>query len=228
MSIKKILRILIVTAVSFFLIFTIGLMAACDKAVDTDEALVEEEETAEEEEDAEEEIEAEEEEEVEEETEEEDEDEEKAVVEDMKIESSAFNNNEMIPANYTCDGANINPPLTISGIPAGAQSLVLIVDDPDAPAGTWVHWTVWNIDPATTAISENSVPGGAVEGVTGFGTPGYQGPCPPPGTHHYFFKLYALDTTLSLGTSATAGNIEEAMKGHILDSVELIGLYGSS
>ncbi|GAG65703.1 unnamed protein product, partial [marine sediment metagenome] len=106
-----------------------------------------------------------------------------------------------------------------------AKSLVLIVDDPDAPAKTWVHWTVWNIDPKTTEILENSIPQDAVEGVTDFGTSGYGGPCPPSGTHRYFFKLYALDTTLDLSSSATVEDIQEAMEGHILDSVELIGLY---
>jgi len=143
----------------------------------------------------------------------------------MKIESPSFKNNEMIPSKYTCDAENINPPITISGISQDAKSLVLIVDDPDAPAKTWVHWTVWNIDPKTTEILENSVPQDAVEGVTDFGTPGYGGPCPPSGTHRYFFKLYALDTTLDLSSSATVEDIQEAMEGHILDSVELIGLY---
>lgn len=143
----------------------------------------------------------------------------------MKIESPSFKNNEMIPSKYTCDAENINPPITISGISQDAKSLVLIVDDPDAPAKTWVHWTVWNIDPKTTEILENSIPQDAVEGVTDFGTPGYGGPCPPSGTHRYFFKLYALDTTLDLSSSATVEDIQEAMEGHILDSVELIGLY---
>lgn len=146
----------------------------------------------------------------------------------MIIESNSFKNNEMIPAKYTCDAENIVPPLTFSRIPQEAKSLVLIVDDPDAPGGTWVHWTVWNIDPKTIEISENSIPGGAVEGVTDFGVPGYGGPCPPSGTHHYFFKLYALDITLDLGTSSTAGDIMDALEGHILVNAELIGLYERS
>ena len=143
----------------------------------------------------------------------------------MKLESSVFENNGNIPSKYTCDGENVNPPLEISEVPENTKSLVLIVDDPDAPMGTWVHWTVWNISPKTTEISENSVPEGAVEGITDFGKPGYGGPCPPSGTHRYFFKLYALDTTLDLGSSAKAKDIEKAMEGHILDKAELVGLY---
>ncbi len=146
----------------------------------------------------------------------------------MIIESTSFKNNEMIPAKYTCDAENIVPPLTFSGVSQEAKSLVLIVDDPDAPVGTWVHWTVWNIDPKTAEIPENSVPVGAVEGVTDFGVPGYGGPCPPSGIHRYFFKLYALDTTLDLDTSSTAGDIMDAMEGHILANAELIGLYKRS
>lgn len=143
----------------------------------------------------------------------------------MKISSSAFGANQMIPAKYTCDGGNINPPLQISDVPTGTKSLVLISDDPDAPMGTWAHWTVWNIPPETKEIGENSAPIGAVEGVTSFGNKGYGGPCPPSGTHHYFFKLYALDRMLDLPSSAKASDIEKAMTGHILDKTELIGLY---
>jgi len=102
---------------------------------------------------------------------------------------------------------------------------VLIVDDPDAPMGTWTHWTAWNIAPATAEIAENSVPAGAQEGATDFGRPGYGGPCPPSGTHRYFFKLYALDTELSLPTTAVKSDIEKVMAGHILAQTELIGLY---
>ncbi len=146
----------------------------------------------------------------------------------MFIKSPSFKNNEMIPAKYTCDSGNINPALVFSGIPSAAVSLVLIVDDPDAPGSTWVHWTVWNIDPEIVEIAENSVPGGSVEGNTNFNTPGYGGPCPPSGTHRYFFKLYALDITLGLDASTTAAGIENAMQGHILGSAELIGLYKRS
>jgi len=153
----------------------------------------------------------------------------------MKLASSAFSDNQSIPAKYTCDGVNISPPLTISEIPENAQGLVLIVDDPDAPAGDWVHWTVFNIDPAMTEVTEGTVPTGAVEGMTDFGKTGWGGPCPPAspksqrgepsGTHRYQFKLYALDTTLELGSSAKKQDIGEAMQGHILDQTLLIGLY---
>jgi len=147
---------------------------------------------------------------------------------EMIIESPSFKNNEMIPAKFTCDAENINPALIFSSIPSAAISLVLIVDDPDAPGGTWVHWTIWNIDPGTAEIAENSITGGSMEGNTNFGIPGYGGPCPPSGTHRYFFKLYALDITLELDASATAAVIEDAMQGHVLDSAELIGLYERS
>jgi len=143
----------------------------------------------------------------------------------MNLESPTFSNHQNIPSKYTCDGENVNPPLKISEVPEKSKSLVLIVDDPDAPMGTWVHWTIWNISPKTTEIPENSVPEGAIEGMTDFGKPGYGGPCPPSGTHRYFFKLYALDITLDLDTSAKKEDIEKAMEGHILDKAELIGLY---
>lgn len=143
----------------------------------------------------------------------------------MKISSPAFEANQIIPSKYTCDGENISPPLQITDIPANAKSLVLITDDPDAPAGTWTHWTVWNILPETKEIGENSAPIGAVEGVTSFGSKGYGGPCPPSGTHRYFFKLYALDKILDLPPSAKDSDIEKAMAGHILDKAEVVGLY---
>ncbi len=143
----------------------------------------------------------------------------------MKIFSSAFKNNEAIPKKYACDGDNVNPPFEISDAPKGAKSLVLIVDDPDAPAGLWTHWTVWNIDPGTKAIRENSVPEKAAEGVTSFGKSGYGGPCPPSGTHRYFFKLYALDAALDLGGKNDVANLKKAMDGHIMDRAEIIGFY---
>ena len=143
----------------------------------------------------------------------------------MRIASPAFQNNQTIPAKYTCDADNVNPPLIFSEVPQGTKSLALIVDDPDAPAGTWVHWLVWNIDPAVRQIAENSVPAGAVEGVTSFGTAGYGGPCPPSGTHRYFFKAYALDSMLELDGKADKEKLLAAMKGHILDQAELVGLY---
>ncbi len=143
----------------------------------------------------------------------------------MKIKSSAFENNQTISSKYTCDGENTSPPLSIAEVPKNTQSLVLIVDDPDAPAGTWVHWTIWNIDPKTKEIPEGSVPSGGGEGITSFGNTGYGGPCPLSGTHRYFFKIYALDTKLELSPDATSSKIEEEINGHILAKDELIGFY---
>jgi Raf kinase inhibitor-like YbhB/YbcL family protein len=143
----------------------------------------------------------------------------------LKISSTAFSNNGMIPAKYTCDGADVNPQLAIEGVPENAKSLALIVDDPDASRGTWVHWVVWNIDPKTKEIAEGSVPKGAQQGMSDFRKPDYGGPCPPSGTHRYFFKLYALDTLLGLGKSATKADLEKSMKDHILTQVQIIGLY---
>jgi len=143
----------------------------------------------------------------------------------MKLTSPTFNHNKLIPAKYTCDGNDVNPPLLISEVPPHTQSLVLIVDDPDAPAGDWVHWTIWNIDPKTTEIAENSVPAGAIEGLTDFGRSGWDGPCPPSGTHRYFFKLYALDIELKLPADTNKTKLLQTMNGHILTQAELIGLY---
>jgi len=141
----------------------------------------------------------------------------------MNISSTAFGHNEKIPSKYTCDGKNINPPLTIANVPKNTKSLALIMDDPDALSGTWVHWISWNIDPETTAIYEKSILG--VEGITSFGKAGYGGPCPPAGTHHYSFRLYALDTMLDLTEGSTIADLIKAMQGHILDQSELVGLY---
>jgi len=143
----------------------------------------------------------------------------------MKITSSAFQNNQSIPAKYSCDGEDVNPPLTFSELPDNTQSLVLIMDDPDAPAGTWVHWTIWNINPTTTEIAENSVPEGAVEGITSSGSAGYGGPCPPSGEHRYIFKLYALDAMLELDASADKAALEQEMQSYILGKADLTGLY---
>jgi Raf kinase inhibitor-like YbhB/YbcL family protein len=143
----------------------------------------------------------------------------------MQITSASFENNKAIPSRYTCDGTDINPPLAFSKVPAEAKSLALIVDDPDAPVGDWVHWTLWNIDPKTTEIAENTVPVGAIQGTTDSGKPGWGGPCPPSGTHRYQFKIYALDTVISLPTTAKKADIEKAMQRHILDQAMLIGLY---
>jgi hypothetical protein len=155
----------------------------------------------------------------------------------MKIVSSAFQNNAKIPSIYTCDGKNVNPPLGFIDVPNNTKNLALIVDDPDAPSKIWVHWVIYNIDPKAQKVEENSVPQGGVKGMTDFGRSGYGGPCPPPaspeqlqrgesGTHRYFFKLYALDATLDLPKNATKQMVEEKMQGHIIDKTELIGLYG--
>jgi hypothetical protein len=141
------------------------------------------------------------------------------------ITSPAFKAGELIPSKFTCDGADVNPALAISDVPPQAKSLALIMDDPDAPGGMWVHWVVWNIDPKTQEIGENSVPRGAKQGVNDFRKTPYGGPCPPSGTHRYFFKLYALDVLLDLGSGTTKGALEKAMKGHVLAQAELMGKY---
>jgi len=146
----------------------------------------------------------------------------------MQLKSPVFEPNQPIPSKYTCDEENVNPPLEIEDVPKEAESLALIVDDPDAPGKSWVHWVVWNIDPKTKGILEASLPQGGQEGVTDFGRTGYGGPCPASGQHHYFFKLYALDKKLELGDNATRADLEKAMQGHILAEAELIGLYKRS
>ena len=143
----------------------------------------------------------------------------------LQITSPVFPQNGMIPSKFTCDGADVSPTLSIANIPEKTRSLALIVDDPDAPAGTWVHWVVWNIGAGTKEILEDSVPQGAIQGKNDFGKQGYGGPCPPSGTHRYYFKLYALDAPLALKSGATKAQTEEAMKGHVLARAELIGLY---
>lgn len=140
----------------------------------------------------------------------------------MQITSPEFKHNGYIPAKFTCEGEDVNPALEISAIPRDAKSLALIMDDPDAPMGTWVHWVVFDI-PVISRIEENSVPGRL-----GSNTPGelnYGGPCPPSGTHRYFFKIYALDTKLNLPEGINKASLEKAMQPHILDRAELIGLY---
>ncbi len=143
--------------------------------------------------------------------------------EPMNLESPEFKNNEYIPARYTGEGEDINPPLNIENIPPQTKSLALVVDDPDAPKGVWVHWVVFDIPAATSTIKENSVPGKL--GITDSGIGNYHGPYPPSGTHRYFFKLYALDTILNLKEGVSKAALERAMQGHILDNTELIGLY---
>lgn len=144
----------------------------------------------------------------------------------MEITSPAFDNNQYIPAQYTCDGENSSPPLTIADAPEQTLSLVLIMHDPDAPAGDFLHWTVWNINPDLKMIPEQWMPPpGTVQGLTDFGRSGYGGPCPPSGIHRYFFELYALDTTLDIPRESKRTDIEKAMTGHVLAKTQLIGLY---
>lgn len=140
----------------------------------------------------------------------------------LNISSPAFEDGGMIPALYTCEGKNINPPFEIGGIPEEAKCLAIIMDDPDAPAGTWVHWLVWNI-PVTHHIRENHAPG--MEGINDFQKPNYGGPCPPSGTHRYFIKIYALDALLDLPASSSKNLLEKAMSEHIIGFGELTGLY---
>jgi Raf kinase inhibitor-like YbhB/YbcL family protein len=144
----------------------------------------------------------------------------------LRISSPAFEDSGAIPSRYTCDDIDVNPPLTIENIPAAAKSLALIVDDPDAPMGTWVHWVVWNITPGLSEIRENSVPQGGIEGVNDFRKHAYGGPCPPSGIHRYFFKLYALDTKLDIASHSEKAHVEKAMKGHIIAETRLMGRYG--
>jgi len=143
---------------------------------------------------------------------------------DMKLLCSAFEDGEAIPSEYTCDGSDISPPLSFSNIPENTKSLALIVDDPDAPTGTWVHWLVWNIPANKTSFSKGeniTFP----QGKNDFGNLNYGGPCPPSGTHRYFFKLYALDTTLKINDGSTKEQLESAMSGHIIEEAQLIGTY---
>lgn len=142
----------------------------------------------------------------------------------MNISSSAFENNQNIPSKYTCDGDNTNPPLIFSDVSKQAKSLVLIMDDPDAPMGTFVHWVLYNISSSEQGIKENSVPA-AKQGKNSTGKEGYIGACPPNGKHRYFFKLYALDKELDFSSPLSKEEVEQKMKGHVLDSAELIGLY---
>jgi len=142
----------------------------------------------------------------------------------MKLTSPAFENNKEMPSEYTCDGANILPELHIDEVPENTKSLALIMDDPDAPVGTWVHWVVWNIPPDTKTIAKDTEPQSA-QGTTSFGKPGYGGPCPPSGTHRYFFKLYALDISLDIKEDSNKKDLEAAMDGHIIEKTELLGLY---
>lgn len=143
----------------------------------------------------------------------------------MQLTSPAFQQNQPIPATYTCDGANHHPPLTISDVPAEAQSLALIVEDPDAPTKTFTHWLLYDLPPSIRQIPEEEVPLKGTDGVNDFGALDYRGPCPPSGTHHYIFRLFALDTELGLPEGALKEDVLAKMKGHVLASAELGGTY---
>lgn len=142
----------------------------------------------------------------------------------MKITSSAFQEGGNIPSKFTCDGGDTTPPLQIAEVPSGAKSLALVVDDPDAPSGLFTHWMVWNISPQTSAIAEASAPKG-VHGTNDFGKSGYGGPCPPSGTHRYYFKIFALDRELDLPPGTKRSQLDAAMKGHVVAQGELMGRY---
>ncbi len=148
----------------------------------------------------------------------------------MILTSTAFENGTSIPAQYTCKGEDISPPLSWVNPPEGTKSFALIADDPDAPMGTWVHWVYYNIPPQVHLLPENlqpvhTPPPGGVQGITSFGTRGYGGPCPPSGTHRYFFKLYALNCTIEPGETADKKQVEKSMKGCILAEAELMGTF---
>lgn len=143
----------------------------------------------------------------------------------MQLKSPSFENNQSIPEKFTCDGEDVNPPLEIIDVPEVAESLALVVHDPDAPSGDWVHWVVWNIDPAIEEIFESNIPEGSVEGTNDFGGTGYGGPCPPSGEHRYVFNLYALDCRLELTLDNKREDLEKAMEGHIIDKAELTCIY---
>ncbi len=145
--------------------------------------------------------------------------------EELKISSPAFENGGEIPKKYTCDGANVSPPLKIENVPSNTKSLALVFDDIDAPRGTYVHWILWNMAPGVKEIKENSVPEGVVQGVNDFKKRHYGGPCPPKRAHKYVFDIYALDTLLNLNPNGTKKDLEQVMEGHIISRAQLTGLY---
>lgn len=149
---------------------------------------------------------------------------------EIKITSTAFEEGGMIPRKYTCQGEDISPPLSWDSVPDGTKSIALISDDPDAPVGTWVHWVLYNLPADTRELSENippqeTLPNGAKHGMTDFGRIGYGGPCPPSGTHRYYFTIYALDIKIDLDAGATKKQLLKAMEGHILAHGQLMGRY---
>ncbi|MBW3568861.1 YbhB/YbcL family Raf kinase inhibitor-like protein [Candidatus Parcubacteria bacterium] len=147
----------------------------------------------------------------------------------MQLTSKDFENNQVMADKFTCRGENCSPQLNIKDVPQDAQSLCLILHDPDAVGSDFTHWLVWNIDPKTTVIEENSLPIGSMEGTNDFGNAGYGGPCPPAGTgtHRYIFELYALDTTLKLSDTTTEDQLRSAIESPIIDHAVLTGLVSS-
>src|SRR5437660_1714684 len=148
----------------------------------------------------------------------------------LKLTSTAFDEGGMIPARYTCDGENVSPPLAWSGVPTGTKTLALVADDPDAPRGTWTHWLIYQIPATEKGLPENvpardTLDSGARQGANDFKKTGYGGPCPPTGTHRYFFKLYALDTDLTLPPGATKDQLLKALENHIVAQGQLMGRY---
>lgn len=152
----------------------------------------------------------------------------------LQLESPAFGEGDPVPVRYTCDGADLSPPLLWDGAPSNTKSYVLICDDPDAPVGNWDHWVIFNLPIDTRELPEGlfnreKLPNGAIQGQNSWGNIGYNGPCPPKGSsHRYFFKLYALDTMLSLTSKATKADVEAAMQGHILAQSQLMARYARS
>lgn len=145
----------------------------------------------------------------------------------MTISSTAFQSHEPIPAEYGYDGKNVNPPLAFSDVPQQAQSLALIVEDPDAPSGIFTHWILYNIAPATLQVQPGGTPIGAQQATNDFGQQAYGGPRPPSGTHRYVFKLFALDTQLDLPSATKRADFQAAIEGHIIDQAELTGTFST-
>jgi len=157
----------------------------------------------------------------------------KEAMEKIDVRSSAFSEGERIPSDFTCEGADMSPPIEWSGVPARAQSIAILVDDPDAPAGDWVHWLAYDLPPSLTRLPAGipdggRLPSGGSQGRSDFGSLGYGGPCPPSGTHRYFFKIYALDEVLHLKPGVTKKGLLKAMEGHVLAEGRLTGTYERS
>ncbi len=145
--------------------------------------------------------------------------------EQFDLASSAFSAGGSIPVKYTCDGENVRPPLSIRNVPSGTKSLAIVMYDPDAPGGNFVHWLAWNISPETKEIQDGTLPEEVTEGTTSYRSVGYQGPCPPGGSHRYVFRMYALRTILSLGNKTTREDLETAINTYVITQTELIGRY---